>query len=459
MPAAVRECIERLERRTQLAADFAHEHGLMPVVKLLQQVGRLPPTQQLALAEPLLALCNVLASSGARYVCENLCLLGAVPAVASFAGSALMNSSVHMQIALFLNTMCRAGPATLAMLVASDALPVLVSLIESDEPQRREQTVLAVDSLWCLFQMRSWKAPRSDFCRLLGEHRVLSRLARVLHMSPREAPEADGRYADTVSQAADVLLLFSHVDETPDMLTHAVLQDVLLVLQDPARFHPQTMLTILKYVKNLSMGPSGHDVALQRAGAVVTLVFFLDAVTDDAPNALEMRGQVLLSLYHLCKLNRLRQEQAVVCPPSRGIVPHLQDAVLRSTQLKHVALPMLCDIARASKRSRTELWKYSGERHRSPAPIARARARDPPRAAEHSRRWRADHGADGCAHSCADSCSPYACWLRMRPPRHCPACACDAQALASTSSCSRRRRGGTTRSRPWPRGSQMSRER
>jgi len=367
MAPAVRQCLSRLERRPQLASDFAHEHGLIPVLELLQHVMELPMSQQPVLVELVLQLLNGLAQSGARFVCENLCLLGAVPAVQSCldaargAAESSATAAVHLQIAMFLNTVCRAGPATLAMLLAADALPVLVVLIEPELPQRREQTRLAVDCIWCLFQMRSWKAPRFDLIRKLGAQDVLLRLARGLHMSAR-ADGSDGRFADTVSQAADVLLLFSHADGSAaqGMLANPVLQDLMLVLQESNRFQPQTLLTVLQCVRNLSMGPSGHVVALQRAGAVVTLVFFLDSVSDEGPYALEMRGQVLLSLYHLCKLNRLRQEQAVVCPPSKGIVPHLQDAVVRSAQLKHVALPMLCDIARASKRSRTELWKHSG---------------------------------------------------------------------------------------------------
>ena len=310
-------------------------------------------------------------------------------------------------------------------------LPVLVRLIEADLPQRREQTALAVDSLWCLFQMRTWKAPRSDFCRLLGAHGVLARLARVLHMSSR--PEAsDGRYTDTVSQAADVLLLFSHADERSarGMLEPAVvLQDLLLPLQECSRFEQPTLLTVLKCIKNLSMGPSGHVVALQKAEAVRTLVYFLNAVNEESQFALEMRGQVLLSLYHLCKLNRLSQEKAVVCPPSKGIVPHLQDAVLRSTQLKHVALPMLCDIARASKRSRTELWKHSGEREpplRTPSPQLVSVLQALPHKAP----------------------------ARAPPPR--PGCA---QAPGSTWSSCRRRLGATTLWRRWLRGWRTSRER
>jgi hypothetical protein len=364
--ADIVHCLARLEQRPQLAADFAHEHGLVPFVELLQAAGTLPATQQAALVEPLLQLANVLAASRARHVCENLCLLGAVPAVAGFVGAYGLSALAHERISRFLNAMCRAGPATLALLVAADALPVIVRLLEPDE--HPEQTALALDSLWRLFQVRSWQAPRSDFCRLLGAHGVLVPLARALHIgaqrSQREGGGVDGKYAPTVAQVAELLLLFSHADVTAarGMLSHGVLQDVLRALFAARDFAPKTVLTVLKCVKNLSMGPAGHVDALQRAGAIETLVVFLDSVVDEAPCALEMRGQVLLSLYHLCKLSRNRQEKAVLCPNSKGIVPHLQDAVARSQQLKHVALPMLCDVARASKRSRTELWKHSGAR-------------------------------------------------------------------------------------------------
>lgn len=58
--------------------------------------------------------------------------------------------------------------------------------------------------------------------------------------------------------------------------------------------------------------------------------------------------QVLNALHNLCKINKRRQEQAAEC----GIIPHLMYFIKINSPLKQFALPLLCDMAHASRTTR-----------------------------------------------------------------------------------------------------------
>ena len=64
-----------------------------------------------------------------------------------------------------------------------------------------------------------------------------------------------------------------------------------------------------------------------------------------------MRNQCVNALYLLCQINRSRQEAAA----TDGALPILQEIIEQGSPLQQFALPIVCDIARASKRARAEL--------------------------------------------------------------------------------------------------------
>ena len=70
----------------------------------------------------------------------------------------------------------------------------------------------------------------------------------------------------------------------------------------------------------------------------------------------EVRNQCVNALYLLCQINRSRQEAAAV----DGALPILQAIIEQGTPLRQFALPIMCDIAKASKRARAELKQHSG---------------------------------------------------------------------------------------------------
>ncbi|KAI3985225.1 hypothetical protein MKX01_029921, partial [Papaver californicum] len=66
--------------------------------------------------------------------------------------------------------------------------------------------------------------------------------------------------------------------------------------------------------------------------------------------------KVLNALFNLCKINKRRQEQAA----ENGIIPHLMHFVMSDSHLKQCALPLLCDMAHASRNSREQLRAHGG---------------------------------------------------------------------------------------------------
>lgn len=66
--------------------------------------------------------------------------------------------------------------------------------------------------------------------------------------------------------------------------------------------------------------------------------------------------KVLNALFNLCKINKRRQEQAA----ENGIIPHLIHFVVSGSPLKQYALPLLCDMAHASRNSREQLSAHGG---------------------------------------------------------------------------------------------------
>lgn len=69
-----------------------------------------------------------------------------------------------------------------------------------------------------------------------------------------------------------------------------------------------------------------------------------------------MSLKVLNALFNLCKINKRRQEQAA----ENGIIPHLMQFIMSDSLLKQNALPLLCDMAHASRNSREQLRAHGG---------------------------------------------------------------------------------------------------
>lgn len=84
---------------------------------------------------------------------------------------------------------------------------------------------------------------------------------------------------------------------------------------------------------------------------LLTTVFFINGFIT-----LLYSRQVLSALFNLCKINKRRQEYAA----ENGIIPHLMHFIISDSPLKQYALPLLCDMAHASRNSREQLRAHGG---------------------------------------------------------------------------------------------------
>ncbi|KAJ6422351.1 hypothetical protein OIU84_027333 [Salix udensis] len=91
-----------------------------------------------------------------------------------------------------------------------------------------------------------------------------------------------------------------------------------------------------------------------RAYAIKYLIPNLEL--KDGPLVDHIHSEVLNALFNLCKINKRRQEQAA----ENGIIPHLMNFIMSDSPLKPHALPLLCDMAHASRNSREQLRAHGG---------------------------------------------------------------------------------------------------
>ncbi|KAI5067191.1 hypothetical protein GOP47_0017719 [Adiantum capillus-veneris] len=155
-----------------------------------------------------------------------------------------------------------------------------------------------------------------------------------------------------LEKVADLLLEFSRGDTM--VKTHMCGVSLLIRLfQMLNKLENPILLKALKCIKELSSDPCTLE-HLQRAEAMKHLIPFLE--WREAPMVFQVHSEVLNALYNLCKINKRRQERAA----ESGIIPHLMHFVRVNSPLKSFALPLLCDMAHASRVTREQLRANKG---------------------------------------------------------------------------------------------------
>ncbi|KAH9771517.1 MAP3K epsilon protein kinase 1 [Citrus sinensis] len=155
-----------------------------------------------------------------------------------------------------------------------------------------------------------------------------------------------------LEKVADLLLEFAQADTTVKsyMCSQSLLSRLFQMFN---RIEPPILLKILKCVNHLSTDPNCLE-NLQRADAIKYLIPNLDL--KDGHLVSLIHSEVLHALFNLCKINKRRQEQAA----ENGIIPHLMHFIMSDSPLKQYALPLLCDMAHASRNSREQLRAHGG---------------------------------------------------------------------------------------------------
>ncbi|KAK3067390.1 Protein kinase of the Mitotic Exit Network [Teratosphaeriaceae sp. CCFEE 6253] len=341
----VEQLLHILSESPDVQGVIVSSHGMLPLLEILEACAR--PATILRL----LRIVNGILGDNVE-VQENLCFVGGIPIVTQFAHKKY-SSEIRLEAASFVRAMYQTSTLTLQMFVSCGGLNVLVEFLEEDYETEagRELVLLGVNGVWSVFELQG-PTPKNDFCRIFSRSSVLYPLSLVLSRILDEEGEMAVVFEGRI---VNIFLLFSqaenHVKET--VADRMVLKRV---LKDLRRMSPQHQITMLKFIKNLSMLATTLD-ALHNSNAIEVLTDLLGALSrDKAPHFREVSNQVLNTMYNLCRLSKARQEDAAL----NGLVPLLQRLVQTERPLKEFALPILCDMAHSGKVGRMVLWQNKG---------------------------------------------------------------------------------------------------
>lgn len=128
------------------------------------------------------------------------------------------------------------------------------------------------------------------------------------------------------------------------------------VHKDLRRMTPVHQITMLKFIKNLSMLSTTLEV-LHSADAIEFLIDLLSySMKRGHTHFREISNQVLNTMFNLCRLSKERQEDAAV----NGIIPLLLRIMRTERPPKEFVLPILCDMAHSGRTGRRYLWQNKG---------------------------------------------------------------------------------------------------
>ncbi|KUI74190.1 Cytokinesis protein sepH [Cytospora mali] len=328
-------------------------HGLLPILELLT----LPPdTISTAKGRQdmiflLLRVVNRIIYRD-RELQENLCFVGGIPVITKFAARQFSNE-IRLEAADFVQQMYETSTLTLQMFVSCGGISVLAGFLDEDYDSSRDLVLIGVNGIWRVFELQG-PTPRNDFCRLFSKAKVLDPLAEILHRV-LDTDEKDDLSEFVEGRIVNLFHMFSQADlEVKELIAdRAVLKTV---LKDLETMTPTHQITMLKFIKNLSMLPTTVEV-LHSADAIDYLIDLLGhSLKKNAKHFREISNQVLNTMFNLCRLSKERQEYAAV----HGIIPLLLKIMKIDRPPKEFALPILCDMAHSGSKGRRYLWQNKG---------------------------------------------------------------------------------------------------
>ncbi|KAL4937968.1 hypothetical protein BDV06DRAFT_202010 [Aspergillus oleicola] len=316
-------------------------HGMLPILEILDLCRR----RDITLC--LLRIVNAIIYNDYE-IQENLCFVGGIPIINEFAAKKYPRE-IRLEAAAFVEQMYQTSTLTLQMFVSAGGLNVLVEFLEDDYEDERDLVLVGVNGIWSVFELQG-STPKNDFCRILSRSSVLDPLSLVLS----RVLDEEGELAEIVEgRIASIFFIFSQAENhVKEMVSERTVLH--RVLKELKRMTPVHQITMLKFIKNLSMLSTTLD-SLQNSNAIDVLTDLLRS-TIKRPHFREVSNQILNTIYNMCRLNKSRQEDAAL----NGIVPLLQRIVKTERPLKEFALPILCDMAHSGKVGRRELWRNKG---------------------------------------------------------------------------------------------------
>ncbi|KAG8995688.1 hypothetical protein FRB94_008863 [Tulasnella sp. JGI-2019a] len=345
---ALREACDGLLAILEDAPEMHHQlvlsHGLLAIVDVLEGS---PSREVIA---KLLRIVNLLVLADVGTL-EGFCLIGGIPVVMTFT-TKKYSSECRLEASHFVRLLCHSSVLTLQMFISCRGLKVLVDLLDEDYAEQTDLVVHALNGIGSVFDLQS-PTPKNDFCRMFIREGLLDPLSSALLnvMAARGDSSSDMKF-----KIIQILLVFCQVSQSDGPVRTALGTRKIIrrLLRACELLEPEHLVMMLKAVKHLSMNATMLDV-LQNANAIEILVHILDEQSL-GPHSAEISNHIFQTCFNLCRLNKLRQEEAA----QAGIIPLLKRIIETNSPLKQFALPILCDLANAGKSCRTLLWQHDG---------------------------------------------------------------------------------------------------
>ncbi|RDL38065.1 Cell division control protein-like protein 15 [Venustampulla echinocandica] len=321
-------------------------HGMLPILEILEPCT-VKSRQSMILR--LLKVVNTIILNDVE-IQENLCFVGGIPIITKFAARQY-STEIRLEAAAFVRQMYQTSTLTLQMFVSAGGLNVLVEFLDEDYDEAKDLVLIGVNGIWNVFELQG-PTPKNDFCRIFSRSKILSPLALVLD---RVLDEEDELSELVEGRIVNIFYLFSQAE---NYVKEVVADRVVLkrVLKDLRRMSPSHQITMLKFIKNLSMLSTTLD-SLHAANAIELLIDLLSSSMKKASGYFrEISNQVLNTMFNLCRLSKARQEDAAI----NGIIPLLLKTMKTDRPPKEFALPILCDMAHSGKLGRKYLWQNKG---------------------------------------------------------------------------------------------------
>ncbi|EAA32185.2 hypothetical protein GE21DRAFT_7765 [Neurospora crassa] len=323
-------------------------HGLLPILEILEPCT-VKSRQHMILQ--LLKIVNAIILDDVELQ-ENLCFVGGIPIITKFAARQYSNE-IRLEAAAFVRQMYQTSTLTLQMFVSAGGLNVLVEFLDEDYDMSPDLVLIGVNGIWNVFELQG-PTPKNDFCRIFSRSKILDPLAAVLH----KVLDEDDR--DELSELieARIVNIFYLFSQAENYVKEVVAERFVLktVLKDLRRMTPAHQITMLKFIKNLSMLSTTLE-SLHSADAIDYLIDVLsNSMKRGQQHFREISNQVLNTMFNLCRLSKERQEYAA----SNGIIPLLLKIMKTDRPPKEFVLPILCDMAHSGSKGRRYLWQNNG---------------------------------------------------------------------------------------------------
>ncbi|OAA39399.1 septation [Metarhizium rileyi] len=323
-------------------------HGLLPILEILEPCT--VKSRQYMILQ-LLKVVNAIILDDVE-IQENLCFVGGIPIITKFAARQY-SDEIRLEAAAFVRQMYQTSTLTLQMFVSAGGLNVLVEFLDEDYDSARDLVLIGVNGIWNVFELQG-PTPKNDFCRIFSRSKILYPLALVLHRVLDE--EGEDELGELIEgRIVNIFYLFSQAENYVKEVV-ADRQVLKSVLKDLRRMTPIHQVTMLKFIKNLSMLSTTIET-LHSADAIEFLIELLSySMKKGQRHFREISNQVLNTLFNLCRLSKERQEDAAV----GGIIPLLLRIMQTDRPPKEFALPILCDMAHSGSKGRRYLWQNKG---------------------------------------------------------------------------------------------------